>query len=81
MALEKKVTYQNNIYHPSSVHVRQKTSILEDGKEISFSYERWGVMCDEDYSDQDAQTIAVCDAVFTDAVKEAHAEWKATQTV
>ena len=28
-------------------------------------------MCDEDYSDQDDQTKAVCDGVFTDEVKAA----------
>ena len=71
MALEKVISYEQMVYHPSSVHVREKTAIMEDGKEISFSYQRWVIMCDEDYSDQDDQTKAVCDGVFTDEVKEA----------
>jgi len=79
MALEKVVSYNQQIFHPSGVHVRKRTAVLEDGAEISFSYDRWVIMCDEDYSAQDAQTIAVCDAVFTDDIKSAYATWKAAQ--
>jgi hypothetical protein len=79
MALEKVVTYEQQVYHPSSVHVRIRTGIVEDGKEVSFSYSRKVVMCDEDYSDQDSQTKSVCDAVFTDEVKAAHAAFRKDQ--
>ena len=72
MAIEKVVTYEQQVYHPSSVHVRIRTGIMEDGEEISFSYSRKVIMCNEDYSDQDSQTKSVCDAVFTDEVKAAH---------
>jgi hypothetical protein len=71
MALEKVVTYEQQVYHASSVHVKVRTAIMEDGKEISFSYRRHVVMCDEDYSNEDPQTKAVCDGVFTDEVKAA----------
>ena len=53
MALEKVISYEQMVYHPSSVHVREKTAIMEEGKEISFSYQRWVIMCDEDYSEFD----------------------------
>ena len=69
MALEKKISYNQQIYHPSVVHVQERTAILEDGKEISFSFQRWTISAVDDYSDQDPQTKAVCDAVFTDKVK------------
>jgi hypothetical protein len=79
MAIEKVVTYEQQVYHPSSVHVRIRTGIMEDGEEISFSYSRKVIMCDTDYSDHDSQTKSVCDAVFTDEVKAAHAAFKKDQ--
>lgn len=46
------------------VQVRQVTSILEDGKELSKSYYRWTLSKGDDISEQDAKVQAVCNAVW-----------------
>tara|TARA_X000001382_G_scaffold74456_1_gene52051 strand:- start:192 stop:446 length:255 start_codon:yes stop_codon:yes gene_type:complete len=55
------------------VQVRTDTVIKEDDKEISRSVHRHVLTPDEDISSQDDEVKAVCNAVWTDAVK---AKWK-----
>ena len=64
---------------PNSNHVsvRIAHTVMEDDEEIGRTNERKGFVPDSDWSGEDAQVIAVCDAVFTDAVKEAWAKEKA----
>ena len=64
---------------PNSNHisVRIAHTVVEDGEEIGRTNERKGFMPDSDWSGEDAQVIAVCDGIFTDAVKEAWAKEKA----
>ena len=51
MALEKKVTYDYEVRGEyKCIQQRTKTAILEDGKEISFSYHRTSFMPDADVS-------------------------------
>lgn len=47
------------------VQVRTKTSIVEDGKELSFSYHRHVVVPGADYSAEDARVQAICAAIHT----------------
>lgn len=47
------------------VQVRTKTAIVEDGKELSFSYHRHVVAPGQDYSAEDAKVQAICAAVHT----------------
>ena len=66
------------------VHVRNATVIKEDGKEISRTFHRHVVdpgeldasdnLVDRDISGQDADVQAICNASWTQAVKDA---WKA----
>ena len=49
----------------NTVQVRTKTSIIEDGKELSFSYHRHVVVPGQDYSAEDAKVQAICVAVHT----------------
>ena len=49
----------------ATVQVRTKTSIVEDGKELSFSYHRHVVAPGQDYSQEDAKVQAICAAVHT----------------
>jgi|TARA_R100001086_G_C11751633_1_gene235533 hypothetical protein len=58
------------------VQVRTDTIIKEDDKEISRSAHRHVLTPDEDISSQDDEVKAVCNAVWTDAVK---AKWKTYQ--
>jgi len=56
-----------------AVQVATDTVIKEDGTEISRNRHRHVLQCDKDISGEDAEVQAVCNAVWTDAVKTA---WK-----
>ena len=69
MALEKKQTYDYEVRgEHKCIQERCKTSILEDGKEISFSYQRKAFMPDA--------VKAMANALWTDAVKKAYEDAK-----
>ena len=55
------------------VQVRKATVIKKDGKELTRSFERYSLAPDADISKEPTEVKAVCDAVWTDAVKNA---WK-----
>tara|TARA_R110000764_G_scaffold16104_1_gene45256 strand:+ start:1006 stop:1260 length:255 start_codon:yes stop_codon:yes gene_type:complete len=57
----------------SSVQVRTATIINEDDVELSRNFHRHVVMPDADLSAEDADVVAICTPVFTDAVKAAYA--------
>ncbi len=63
----------------SSVQVRTATIISEDGEEISRTFHRHVVMPDADLSAEDADVVAICTPVFSDAVKAAYAAHLAAQ--
>ena len=63
------------------VQVRTATVIAKDGTEISRSFHRHSLACstksgdtwaDTDISDQSTEVQAICNAVWTDAVKTAY---------
>tara|TARA_R100000234_G_scaffold35524_1_gene21138 strand:- start:51 stop:305 length:255 start_codon:yes stop_codon:yes gene_type:complete len=58
------------------VQVRKATVIKKDGKELTRSFERYVLNPDSDISKEPAEVSAVCNAVWTDAVKES---WKTFQ--
>ena len=60
------------------VQVRTDTVIKEDGKEISRSPHRHVVHPDMDISGENAEVQAVANSVWTDAVKSAWADYKAS---
>jgi hypothetical protein len=76
--ITKKDTVEKIDVSPNSYHisVRIAHTVMEDGQEIGRTNERKGILPDSDWSGEDAQVIAVCDAVFTDAVK---ADWATIQ--
>ena len=55
------------------VQVRKATVIKKDGTELTRSFNRYILYPDSDVSKEPAEVKAVCDAVWTDAVKDA---WK-----
>jgi len=61
-----------------SVQVRTKTTIMEDGKQISGSFHRHVVAPGDDYSSEDARVRAICAATHT---PEVVAAYKAAQAI
>jgi len=60
------------------VQVRTRTSILEDGQQISGTYHRHVVAPGDDYSNQDARVQAICAAMHTPEVIAAYRAAQAT---
>lgn len=82
MALTKEFEYDCEIRgEHKNVQVRKATIVKDDGEEISRTYHRHVLHCrtktddtwgDTDISGEDAAIQAVCNAVWTDAVKSAY---------
>ncbi len=64
------------VSHYKNVQVRKATVIKKDDTELTRSFERYVLNPDDDVSKEPAEIKAVCDAVWTDAVKDA---WKKFQ--
>ena len=62
-----------------SVQVRTDTVIIEDGNELSRKYHRHALSPDADISAEHSEVQAVCNAVWTQDVKDAYATFKAEQ--
>ena len=78
MALSESIEYDKievvGIY--KAVQVRKATVIKKDDKELTRSFERYVLHPDSDISNEPAEVSAVCNAVWTDKVKES---WKTFQ--
>ena len=64
-----------------NIQVRTKTSVMEDGVELSSGFHRHVLQCstksgdtwgDTDISGESTEVQAICNAVWTDAVKTAY---------
>ena len=62
-----------------AIQCRQATIISEDGKELSRSFKRHVLHPDSDISGEPQETQDVCNAVWTDEVKNAWATFQAEQ--
>ena len=62
-----------------AVQVRTDIVIMEDGEELSKKYHRHVLHPDADISSEDAEVQGVCNAVWTQDVKDAYATFKAEQ--
>jgi len=58
------------------ISVRTKTSIIEDGVEISYKYHRRVLSPDMDVSGESAEIQALANALWTDEVKKAYEDSK-----
>ena len=77
MALEKKITQDYEVRGEyKTIQQRTRTAIVEDGKEISFSYHRTSFMPDADVSGESDELKALANAIWTDAVKKAYEDSK-----
>jgi hypothetical protein len=63
------------------VQVRTATVIERDGTEISRGYSRHVVAPNDDITGESAEVQAICNAVHTQAVKDAYAAHLASQEV
>tara|TARA_Y100000401_G_scaffold67618_1_gene54149 strand:+ start:1019 stop:1273 length:255 start_codon:yes stop_codon:yes gene_type:complete len=78
MALSESIEYDKIevVGQHKHVQVRKSTVIKKDGKELTRSYHRYVLQPDVDISGEPAEVTAVCNAVWTDAIKES---WKTFQ--
>ena len=61
------------------VQVRMDIVVIEDGEELSRKYHRHALSPDADISAEHAEVQAVCNAVWTQDVKDAYTTFKAEQ--
>ena len=75
MALTKEITYDYEIRTEyKHIQERQKTAIVEDGEELSFSYHRRVLAPDADVSGESDEIKGMASALWSDEVKAAYAE-------
>ena len=82
MSLEKtiKIDQIEIVGDYKAIQVRTATVVTDDGKELSRSFHRHVLHCDSDISGEDAEVQSVCNAVWTDKVKEAYQAHLDSQT-
>ena len=75
MALAESIEYDKIevVGQYKAVQVRKAHVIKKDGVELTRSFERYALTPDMDISNEPAEVSAICNAVWTDEVKEA---WK-----
>ena len=78
MALSESIEYDKIevVGQYKAVQVRKATVIKKDGTELTRSYHRYVLHPDTNISAEPAEVTAICNAVWTDAVKDA---WKKHQ--
>ena len=64
-----------------SVEVRTDTVVMEDGEELSRKYHRHVLHPDADITNEHSEVQAVCNAVWTQDVKDAWTTFKANQEI
>jgi len=75
MALEKVVSYDYEVRTQyKHIQERQRTAIVEDGVELSFSYHRRVLAPDADVSGESDEIKGMASALWSDEVKAAWAE-------
>ena len=74
MALEKVITYDYEVRGEfKHIQERAKTSVMEDGEELSFSYHRRVLSPDADVSSESDEIKGMASALWSDEVKAAWA--------
>ena len=77
MALTKEITYDYEIRGRfKHIQQRQKTAIIEDGKELSYSYQRTTFSLSDDVSGESDEVKGMASTLWTDELKEA---WQLSQ--
>ena len=63
-----------------AVQVRKAHIVKKDDKELTRSFERYVLNPDADVSKEPAEVKAVCDAVWTDTVKDSWKKYQESQS-
>ena len=75
MSLEKVISYDYEVRGEfKQIQERAKTSIMEDGEELSYSYHRRVLAPDADVSGESDEIKGMASALWSDEVKAAWAE-------
>ena len=73
MALEKVISYDYEVRGEfKCIRERQRTAIVEDGKELSYSYHRRVLTPDADVSGESDEIKGMASALWTDEVKASY---------
>ena len=82
MALAESIEYDKievvGLY--KAVQVRKATVIKKDGTELTRSFRRYVLAPDADVSKEPAEVKAICDAAWTDAVKDSWKKYQESQS-
>lgn len=82
MSFQKQIVVDKiEVVQSGAVQVRTKTTITEDGKNVSDSFHRHVVVPGDDYSGEDARVQAICAATHTADVIAAYKAASAAQGV
>jgi hypothetical protein len=77
MALSKESTFDYEVRGEyKCIQIRERISVMEDGEEISYKYNRRSLMPDADVSSESDEVKALAGAVWTDAVKKKYEDSK-----
>ena len=83
MALSESIEYDKIevVGEHKAVQVRKATVIKKDGKELTRSFERYVLHPDSDISSEPAEVSAICNAAWTDEIKEAWKKYQASTSL
>jgi hypothetical protein len=82
MSISKKLIVDRiEVLKNGTVQIRTKTSIVEDGKEISGIFHRHVIAPGDDYSKEDSKVVAICAVTHTTEVIFAYQAAQAAQGV
>ena len=82
MALSESIEYDKIevVGQYKAVQVRKATVIKKDGVELTRSFERYTLQSDADISSEPSEVQAICNAVWTNEVKEAWTKYQASSS-
>ena len=82
MALTKEITYDYEIRGVGkNIQERQKTAIIEDGKELSFSYHRRVLTIGDDLSGESDEVKALSSSLWTPTVSASWSNFRTSQSL
>ena len=82
MALEKVITYDYEIRTKyKHIQERRRTAIVEDGKELSFSYHRRVLHVGADLSGESDELKALSSSLWTPAVSASYSLFQTSQSL
>ena len=82
MALTKEITYDYEIRGiGKNIQERRKTAIVEDGKELSYSYHRRVLTIGDDLSSESDEVKALSSSLWTPAVSASWSDFQTSQSL